>query len=401
MTKKKIFNDPVYGLISFKYEILYRIIDHPYFQRLRRISQQALSHYVYPGALHTRFQHALGALHLMTTALDTLRSKGVEISEKEYEGACIAILLHDAGHGPYSHALEQIFIDLHHEEMSMKIMLAIGDELEADFSTAKLIFCNQYSRPFLHELVSGQLDMDRLDYLNRDSYFSGVAEGVIGYDRIIKMLNVREDHLVVEEKGIYSVEMYLMARKTMYLQVYLHKTVVSAEHMLQAILRRMKFLLKSGEVIKASDELLYFLDHKSGLISERNSDQIIRNFVLLDDADVLHAIKANMNHKDLILSKLCTDVMHRRLFKVYMGNDDAIFEKQSELQTRICSDLNLSTEEASYFLMTSETTIPVYNSGEGEIQILMKNGKVKKFSKLFPRYKDFREKKYFLISFKG
>jgi uncharacterized protein len=400
MNKKKIFNDPVYGLISFKHDTLYRVIDHPYFQRLRRITQQALSHYVYPGALHTRFQHALGALHLMTTALETLRSKGVEISDEEYEATCVAILLHDVGHGPFSHALEQSIVDFHHEEMSLNILDTIGRQLNKDFSLARDIFKNYYHRPFLHELVSGQLDMDRVDYLNRDSYFSGVAEGVIGYDRIIKMLQVRDNHLVVEEKGIYSVEMFLMARKTMYLQVYLHKTVVAAEQMLKSILSRMKFLLKTGIPIKASDALLYFLDETNSIDTDRNMESVIRNFVHLDDTDILHAIKSNINHEDRILSRLCGDIMDRRLFKVYTGSPDALIAKQKVLRDKICSALKIAAEETDYFQMNIQSNIPVYTSGKDEIKILMKNGKIKNFSKLFPRYKDFNENKCFLVAYK-
>nr|HMU05259.1 HD domain-containing protein [Saprospiraceae bacterium] len=237
MNKKKIFNDPIYGLIRFSDEILYDIIDHPYFQRLRRISQQALSHYVYPGALHTRFQHAIGATHLMTRALDTLRSKGHVISDQEYESACIAILLHDIGHGPFSHALEHTLVDIHHEEISLQLMTKIGAELAYDFSMAIDIFKGSYPRHFLHQLVSGQIDVDRMDYLTRDSFFSGVAEGIIGYDRIITMMNIVDDFLVIEEKGIYSIEKFLMARRLMYWQVYLHKTVIAAETMLISILK--------------------------------------------------------------------------------------------------------------------------------------------------------------------
>ena len=237
MSKKKIFNDPVYGFVSFPTELLYDLIDHKYFQRLRRITQLGLTHYVYPGALHTRFHHALGALHLMTEAVQTLREKGVVISDEEYEAVCVAILLHDIGHGPYSHALEHSFIDIHHEELSILFMQKLNEEFDGRLSLAMSIFEGSYKKGFLHELVSSQLDMDRLDYLIRDSYFTGVAEGVIGYDRIIKMLDVVDNQLVIEEKGIYSVEKFLVSRRVMYWQVYLHKTVLSAEQMLIAVLK--------------------------------------------------------------------------------------------------------------------------------------------------------------------
>ena len=268
MAKKKIFNDPVYGFISFPTELIYDLIDHRYFQRLRRISQLGLTHYVYPGALHTRFHHALGALHLMTEAILTLREKGVSISDEEYEAVCIAILLHDIGHGPFSHALELSIVNVHHENLSVLFMEKLNDEFNGQLSLAIKIFNGTYSKFFLHELVSSQLDMDRMDYLIRDSYFTGVAEGVIGYDRIIKMLNVVDHHLVVEEKGIYSVEKFLVARRLMYWQVYLHKTVLSAEQMLIAILKRAKSLIASNVKVSCSDNLYNFLASDFSLMSK-------------------------------------------------------------------------------------------------------------------------------------
>ena len=301
MNKKKIFNDPIYGLIRFNHEIIYEIIDHPYFQRLRRISQQALSHYVYPGALHTRFQHALGALHLMTRALDTLKSKGIEITDQEYEACSIAVLLHDIGHGPFSHALEHALADVHHENISLLLMEKIAEELNADFSMAMDIFKGEYRRPFLHQLVSGQIDVDRMDYLTRDSFYSGVAEGIIGYDRIITMMSVYNDQLVIEEKGIYSIEKFLMARRLMYWQVYLHKTVISAEVMLISVLKRAKYLTSLEIALPSSEELTFFLTTPGNNENIIKHPDFLKNFVLLDDMDMLWMIKKSVNHPDFIM----------------------------------------------------------------------------------------------------
>ena len=240
MSKKKLFNDPIYGFITFPFDILYDIIEHPYFQRLRRISQQGLSHLVYPGAMHTRFHHALGALHLTCEAVNTLRSKDIDITDEEFEGVCLAILLHDIGHGPFSHALENNILPFHHEEMSLAIMEVLNVEFNGKLNLGIEIFKGNYHKSFLHELISGQIDMDRLDYLNRDSFFTGVAEGVVSYDRIITMLNVRDNRLVIEEKGIYSIEKFLVARRFMYWQVYLHKTGIAAEQMLIAFMKKLK-----------------------------------------------------------------------------------------------------------------------------------------------------------------
>ncbi|MEM9525336.1 MAG: HD domain-containing protein, partial [Bacteroidota bacterium] len=255
MKQHKILNDPVYGFISIPYGILFDLVEHPYFQRLRSIKQVSLTHYVYPGALHTRFHHALGALHLMGDAIASLRGKGVSISEAEAEAVRIAILLHDIGHGPFSHTLEHTLIEAHHEELSLLFMERLNDEFSGRLNLAIEIFTGRYEKPFLHQLVSGQLDMDRLDYLNRDSYFTGVSEGVIGYDRIIKMLNVADNRLVVEQKGIYSVERFLTSRRIMYWQVYLHKTVMSAEQMLILALKRARKLTLNGQAVWAPPSL--------------------------------------------------------------------------------------------------------------------------------------------------
>jgi len=258
MSKSKIFNDPVYGFVSVPYGLLFNLVEHRWFQRLRRIKQVSLTHYVYPGALHTRFHHALGALHLMQQAIEVLRSKGAYISDQEAEAVSAAILLHDIGHGPFSHTLEHTLVRAHHEALSLLFMEQLNQELGGALDMTIRIFRDQYPKRFLHQLVSGQLDMDRMDYLNRDSFFTGVHEGVIGYDRIIKMLAIQNDELVVEEKGIYSIEKFLIARRLMYWQVYLHKTVLSAEQMLVQTLRRAKDLVRAGELVPVYGGLAYF-----------------------------------------------------------------------------------------------------------------------------------------------
>ncbi|MFZ1749002.1 MAG: HD domain-containing protein [Saprospiraceae bacterium] len=396
MNKKKIFNDPIYGLIRFHHDTIYEIIDHPYFQRLRRISQQALSHLVYPGALHTRFQHALGATYLMCRALDTLITKGIVISDQEYEAACVAILLHDVGHGPFSHALEHTLADVHHERISLLLMQKIGLELHKDFQLAVSIFTNNYHRPFFHELVSGQIDVDRMDYLTRDSFFSGVAEGIIGYDRIITMMHVVNDHLVIEEKGIYSIEKFLMARRLMYWQVYMHKTVISSEVMLISILKRAKYLAQHGVELATSSELNYFLKLPIENKPLEHDHKFLNHFVLLDDIDLMWMIKKSVDHSDIILKTLCSNLLERKLFKVYLQTSDMhvdfISTKVAELITRF----NINKAEIDYFLIQKSETFSFYNSHNNEINILLKNGEVKSFSKLVSFYSDIpTEKKDF------
>ena len=273
MNKKKILNDPVYGFINIPYNIIFDLIEHPYFQRLRRIKQLGLTDYVYPGALHTRFHHALGALHLMTQTIDVLRSKGVDITEKEAKAVSIAILLHDIGHGPFSHVLENTLVNVHHEDLSLMFMKSLNEEFKGKLDLAIKIFTNKYSKKFLHQLVASQLDMDRLDYLTRDSFFTGVYEGVVGYDRIIKMLSVANGKLVVEEKGIYSIEKFLTSRRLMYWQVYLHKTVVAAEQMLVKVLSRAKLLAAKGKEMEMSEHLKYFLCHRKDKILKRKKNK--------------------------------------------------------------------------------------------------------------------------------
>lgn len=381
MAKKKIFNDPVYGFISFPTELIYDLIDHKYFQRLRRITQLGLTHYVYPGALHTRFHHAIGALHLMTEAVQSLRDKGVDISDHEYEAVCIAILLHDIGHGPYSHALEHSFIDIHHEELSVLFMKKLNEEFGGKLDLAMSIFSGSYEKTFLHELVSSQLDMDRLDYLIRDSYFTGVAEGVIGYDRIIKMLNVADGQLVVEEKGIYSIEKFLVSRRVMYWQVYLHKTVLSAEQMLIAILKRAKKLIFDNVKVSASKPLQKLLKTDFSLISkELILTDYLDVFAQLDDVDILALIKSNCNHEDFILSYMCQSLLERRLFKIYLQIDDISKSFMESKLHNIMESFGVEKDVAENLILQGFESNLTYNSKKEEIRILRKDGIVKPLS---------------------
>ncbi|MCK6692481.1 MAG: HD domain-containing protein [Thermoanaerobaculia bacterium] len=363
--KLKIFNDPVYGFVSVPHGLLLELADHPYFQRLRRIRQVGLAHYVYPGALHTRFHHALGALHLMQQAIEVLRSKGTEISDEEAEAACVAILLHDIGHGPYSHALEHTIVDLHHEQLSLLFMEALNRHFKGSLTLAIDIFADRYPKKFLHQLVSGQLDMDRMDYLNRDSFFTGVSEGVIGYDRIIKMLAVHEGELVVEEKGIYSIEKFLIARRLMYWQVYLHKTNVSAEHMVIHLLRRARELALNGVELEASKHLRWFLYRDSA--EKPDIPELLGHFSQLDDVDIAAAIKAWRESGDFVLSYLSTGLLDRKLFRlehlVFDGRESNRAYDDTQEQIKIlfkdgrvlpideCSDVPLYTQEVTkYFI---------------------------------------------------
>jgi len=381
MAKKKIFNDPVYGFVSFPTELIYDLIDHRYFQRLRRITQLGLTHYVYPGALHTRFHHALGALHLMTEAIQTLREKGVDISDEEYEAVCIAILLHDIGHGPFSHALEHSIIDIHHETLSVMFMEKLNEEFGGQLSMAISIFKGEYKKFFLHELVSSQLDMDRMDYLIRDSYFTGVAEGVIGYDRIIKMLNVVDLHLVVEEKGVYSIEKFLVARRLMYWQVYLHKTVLSAEQMLIAVLKRAKNLIASNVKVSCSENLFNFLASDFSLISkELIVKDYIDAFAKLDDVDIMSLIKNNTNHSDFIFAYTSQSLLERKLFKIYLQDKVFSEEEKRVIVEDVEKQLNIGLDLAESLILVGKESNLSYNSKKEEIRILQKNGEVRLLS---------------------
>jgi len=377
MSKIKIFNDPVYGFICFpKPSILLDVIDHPYFQRLRRISQTGMTNLVYPGANHTRFHHALGAYHLTTKAIEVLRQKGVEITHQEAEGVGLAVLMHDMGHGPFSHALENSIINFHHEKLSLVFMEALNLHFKGKLDTAIQIFTDKHPKKFLHQLVSGQLDMDRLDYLIRDSYFTGVSEGVIGYDRIIMMINVAQGELVIEHKGIYSVEKFLIARRLMYWQVYLHKTVVSAEQMLIKVFSRAKELVCAGVAIESSGDLKFFLSADM-IVNFRSysHNEIIKRFALIDDVDVVATLKIWTVSEDFVLSYLSKCILERKLFKLVLQNtpiDDNFLKQQ---QKKILEKLP-EKKYIEYFCYTGVESSQTYNDEKDTIKILMKNGSV-------------------------
>jgi HD superfamily phosphohydrolase len=377
LNKKKIINDPVYGFISIPSELVYDVISHPYFQRLRYIKQLGMTHLVYPGALHTRFHHALGAMHLMSLAINLLRSKGHTITEGEEEAAILAILLHDIGHGPFSHALEHSLVTgIKHEDISAKLMQDLNAHFGGRLTHAIEIFNGTYHKKFLHQLISGQLDLDRMDYLNRDSFFTGVSEGVISFDRIIKMFNVYDDNLVIEEKGIYSIEKFLIARRLMYWQVYLHKTVISGEMILVKLLERAKELSAAGENLFASPSLNYFLEND---INEANffaQHENLEHFTNLDDQDIYAAVKVWTKHSDKILSTLCKMLTSRNLYKVEMGNEKADDDRVNFLQDAAVNLLEIKPEEARYFVFTDSIQNRAYNAGVGNIKILMKNNDI-------------------------
>jgi len=382
--KLKIFNDPIYGFVSLPYEIIYDLIDHPYFQRLRRIKQLGLTNLVYPGALHTRFHHAMGAMHLMGQAIDVIRSKGHEITEEEAKGVTIAILLHDIGHGPFSHALEHSIVsDITHEEISELFMSRLNTEFNGQLSLAIKIFQNKYSKKFLHQLVSSQLDMDRLDYLKRDSFFTGVSEGVISSDRIIKMLNVVNDQLAVEAKGIYSIEKFIIARRLMYWQVYLHKTVLSAESLLVNILRRAKELAEipasrtGGKVdLFCTPALHTFLYKKYSEKDFQTKPELLDIFSQLDDNDIMTSIKVWTSHADPVLSMLCKQLVDRKLFKVELQNQAFKEDKINTIKNNIKKRYKLNDKELNYFVFTGNVTNDAYRADKIRINILTKDGNV-------------------------
>jgi len=376
--KRKIFNDPVYGFITVPYPIVFDIIEHPFFQRLRRIKQLGLTHLVYPGALHTRFHHTLGAMHLMQLAIEELRAKGYEITEAEAKGVTLAILMHDIGHGPFSHALEHSIVSgVTHEDISALFMERLNTEFNGKLDTAIAIFNDKYPKRFLHQLVSSQLDMDRLDYLKRDSFFTGVSEGIVGSDRIIKMLHVIDDELAVESKGIYSIEKFIVARRIMYWQVYLHKTVLSAENLLIRILKRAKELAESGEELFATPAFNVFLKGKITRASFERDPEILEQFAELDDFDVLTSVKVWKHHSDFVLSKLSNFLVDRKLLKIKMF-DEAVSELYLiELRTKLAADWNISIEEAAYFIFTDTIANSAYSLKQDRINILFKNGEVK------------------------
>jgi uncharacterized protein len=376
LIRKKIINDPVYGFITIPFPLTQVIIDHPWFQRLSRIRQLGLTYLVYPGALHTRFHHALGAMYLMSSAIETLRSKGHEISEEEAEAASIAILMHDIGHGPFSHALENLLVEVSHEFLSGCFMRMFNEQLEGKLEMAISVFNNTYPRKFLHQLVSSQLDVDRLDYLNRDSFFTGVSEGVISSDRILKMLDVVDDQLVVEEKGIYSVEKFITARRFMYWQVYLHKTVLAAEYMLINIMKRARELVQNGEKLFVTPPLQFFLENRVGEKDFELNPSLIDQFALLDDVDVFASVKNWCHHDDTTLSVLCKGLINRRLYKVQITRSPISDDELNQIRTDTAKIMGISSKEASYFVFTGEVRNNAYISNENNINILFKNGKL-------------------------
>src|SRR5687767_14202390 len=378
---RKIINDPVYGFITIDHPLILDIIAHPYYQRLRRIYQMAFAHLVYPGAVHSRLHHSLGAYHLMCNALSVLKNKGVEILPREELGAKVAILLHDIGHGPYSHTLEKELInDVHHEAISLLIMKVLNKEFNGQLQTAIDIFTNNYPKEFLYQLIAGQVDVDRMDYLTRDSFFTGVSEGVIGYDRIIKMLTVHEGQLMVEEKAIYSIEKFLVSRRLMYWQVYLHKAVLSAEMMLVNIIRRAKeLILKNVRTEAATPALDYFLQNPSG---DHKTQEHLDTFCSLDDVDVMATVKNWTSHPDKILSTLCRGLVNRNLYKVKLQNDEFDDTLVNEKKKEVMNHFTISNEEAGYFVFTGEAMNTTYNPEDERINILFKDGSVKDISKV-------------------
>ncbi|MDA3929308.1 MAG: HD domain-containing protein [Prolixibacteraceae bacterium] len=377
INKRKILNDPVYGFINLQSDIIFDLIEHKYFQRLRRIKQLGLSYLVYPGANHTRFEHALGALHLMKSAIDSLRLKDVDISDEEAEAVSIAILLHDIGHGPFSHALEYILVEgVTHEHLSLMLMEELNNEFEGNLELAIRIFRNEYPKRYLHQLVASQLDMDRLDYLRRDSFFSGVVEGTIGSERIIKMLNVRDNNLVVDYKGIYSVEKFLIARRLMYWQVYLHKTVIVAEHLLVKILQRAKYLVNNGTELFAPPNLKCILKLNftaEDLSIEDNKSNLLKNFVLLDDTDILASIKVWCSHSDKVLSYLANAITNRRLLKIEISDSLVDSKLKDKITQATQMKFAVNQNEIEYFVFDGSITNSIYEKDSENIKVLLKN----------------------------
>ena len=379
-TLRKIINDPVYGFITIDHPLLFQLISHPYFQRMRRINQMAMALLVYPGAVHTRLHHSLGAYHLMCNAIQELCSKGVEITPEEQVAVKAAILLHDIGHGPFSHALENTLIPgVHHETLSLKIMHRLNTVFDGQLQMAIDIFTDVYPKKFLHQLVSGQLDMDRMDYLTRDSFFTGVSEGVIGYDRILKMLVVHEGELMVEEKAVYSIEKFLVARRLMYWQVYLHKTVLAAEKMLIKITERARFLISSGSLdLMTGTPVDYFLKNFTGQMNEEALDY----FCMLDDFDFVHCLKVWSKHPDKILSVLCANILNRRLLKIRYQQEPFKDDLMQQKRNEVCQQLEITQTEAAYFVFSGEAANVMYKTQDERINILFKNGEVKDISQV-------------------
>lgn len=377
MVKKKIINDPLHGFVTIQEPLIAELFQHPWFQRLRHIRQLGLADMVYPGAGHSRFQHAIGAYHLMGKALDSLRAKGIDISPEEYTAARTAILLHDIGHGPLSHALEETLLPgIHHESLTYRFMLALNEHFQGELDLALRIFRNAYERPFLHQLVSGQLDVDRLDYLERDSFFTGVREGNIGTARIIDMLNVHKDRLVVEEKGIYSLENFITSRRLMYWQVYLHKTAVSAERMLIHAFRRAERLARAGALPGCSEALDFFLRQPASLTDFNNGLRHLETFSRLDDHDIWSALKAWQSNPDRVLAMLAGGLVGRKTFRIRMSERPIRTAELEEKRQAARRSLRLTNQEAAYLVGHGSVSNEAYVGGEKRLNILMKDGRV-------------------------
>jgi uncharacterized protein len=378
INKRKIINDPVYGFISIPGDFIYDLVEHPWFQRLRNIKQLGLSCYVYPSAVHTRFQHSLGSMYLTTRAIGTLRAKGVKISPQEEEAVLAAILLHDIGHGPFSHAMEHSLVQkIPHETMSLLMMKELNSQFNGRLSLAISIFNGSYKRRFLTELISGQMDMDRMDYLRRDSFFTGVIEGEVGSDRIIHMLNVSDDMLVVDEKGIYSVEKFLIARRLMYWQVYNHRTVLSAENLLINLLQRAREVSSRGEILFASPALEFFLKPHLFDTPDIETKEIIAHFTSLDESDILSATKVWISHPDKVLSDLSRRFVNRDLLAIELQNDPFTKSRISGMKKMAGDLLGLRRDEVNFYVYTGEVYNQAYAPGKVEVRILLKNGEIR------------------------
>lgn len=382
LNKKKIINDPVFGFINIQSELVFDLLEHPFIQRLRRIKQLGLSYLVFPGANHSRYEHALGASHLMRQAISVLRLKGHGITDDEAEAVTVAILLHDIGHAPFSHVLENTLVEIPHEEISLLLMNELNIQFKGKLDLAIKIFTDRYKKRFLHQLVSSQLDMDRLDYLSRDSFFTGVAEGTVGIDRIIKMLNVWQDQLVVDVKGIYSIEKFLISRRLMYWQVYLHKTVVSAEFLLINVLKRAKELITNGINVFVTPTLDVFMknnftpvDFKHNIID--NGKTVLEWYSLLDDYDILISVKEWQNHSDFVLCSLAKSLINRKLFKTTLQTRPTSKTLENKIVNRITNDITGDETLAKYFLMTGEIQNNAYNKHDENILVLDKTGNIK------------------------
>lgn len=375
LKKIEIFNDPIYGFITIQNALVFKIIEHPYFQRLRRISQMGLSYLVYPGAQHTRFHHALGGVFLMQKAITTLRMKGVVINDEEEEALYIAILLHDIGHGPFSHSLEYSFVEnMEHENISIHYMEFLNEEFDHALDLSIQIFKGKYHRKFMHQLISSQLDMDRLDYLKRDSFYSGVAEGNVNSERLISLLNVHNDHLVIDIKGIYSVEKFIVARRLMYWQVYLHKTSLVAENILVKILKRAKELIQQGVELSAGNALSYFISAK--ITDKSFNRETLHQFALLDDFDIISALKAWCFHKDFVLASLCKSIIDRKLPRVEIQNEKFSKKYIDQMKDKSRKKYDLTPEQLAYFVFNGSVQNQAYNAINEKINILNKNGTI-------------------------